>query len=79
MPDMPFNQTFSLPTNLTLHTTADGIRMFACPIKEIEQLRQPNPKTFENQALTAEGPAAKFDVAGQLFDIVVTLKKGTAY
>ena len=34
MPDMPFNQTFSLPTNLTLHTTADGIRMFAYPIKK---------------------------------------------
>jgi len=78
MPGMPFNQTFSLPTNLTLHTTEDGIRMFAYPIKELEQLRKPNPKTAENTGLTAEAPTVKFDVTDQLFDIVVTLKKGTA-
>ena len=78
MPDMPFNQTFSVPTNLILHTTDEGIRMFAAPIKELEQLRKPNPKTAENTELTPESPAAKFDVQDQLFDIVVTLKKGTA-
>jgi len=78
MPGMPFNQTFSLPTNLTLHTTEDGIRMFAYPIKELEQLRKPTPKTAENTGLTAEAPTVKFDVTDQLFDIVVTLKKGTA-
>ena len=77
-PDMPFNQTFSLPTELTLHTTEDGIRMFADPVKELEQLRKPNPKTAENAALTAEAPTVNFDVADQLFDIVVTVKKGTA-
>jgi len=78
MPGMPFNQTFSLPTRLTLHTTADGIRMFAYPIKELEQLRKPNPRTVSNKELTAEAPAVKFGVADQLFDILVTLKKGTA-
>ena len=78
IPDMPFNQTFTVPTNLTLHTTEDGIRMFATPIKELEQLRKPDPKTAENRELTAEAPAVQFEVAGQLFDIVVTLKKGTA-
>ncbi|HUT13740.1 MAG TPA: glycoside hydrolase family 32 protein [Thermoguttaceae bacterium] len=78
MPDMPFNQTFTVPTNLTLHTTEDGIRMFATPIKELEQLRKPDPKTAENTELTAESPAVAFDVADQLFDIVVTLKQGTA-
>ena len=78
MPDMPFNQTFTVPTNLTLHTTEDGVRMFATPIKELEQLRKPNPKTAANKALTAAAPAVTFDVQDQLFDIVVTLKKGTA-
>jgi len=78
MPGMPFNQAFSLPTNLTLHTTKDGVRMFATPIKELEQLRKPNPKTAPNTELTAEAPLVKFDVKDQLFDIVVTLKKGTA-
>jgi len=78
IPDMPFNQTFTVPTNLTLHTTEDGVRMFATPIKELQQLRKSNPKTAENMELTAEAPVVTFDVTDQLFDIVVTLKKGTA-
>jgi len=78
IPDMPFNQTFTVPTNLTLRTTEDGVRMYAAPIKELEQLRKPNPKTVENAELTAASPTVKFDVTDQLFDIVVTLKKGTA-
>jgi len=75
---MPFNQTFTVPTHLTLHTTEDGIRMFATPIKELEQLRKPDPKTAENRELTPEAPTVRFDVDDQLFDIVVTLRKGTA-
>ena len=78
MPDMPFNQTFSVPTNLTLHTTEDGIRMFAAPIKELEQLRKPNPQTADNKELSAEASTIKFDVADQLFDILVSVKQGTA-
>lgn len=78
MPDMPFNQAFSLPTNLTLRTTKDGIRMFATPIKELEQLRKPNPKTASNRKLTREAPTVELDVNGQLVDVVVKLKRGTA-
>ena len=78
MPGMPFNQTFSLPTNLTLHTTDEGIRMFATPVKELEALRKPNPQADSNKKLTAATPALEFDAAGQLYDIVVTVKKGTA-
>ena len=78
MPEMPFNQTFTVPTNLTLRTTEDGIRMFATPIKELEQLRKPDPKTAVNKELTAEAPVVEFDVENQLFDIVATLEKGTA-
>jgi fructan beta-fructosidase len=77
-PGMPFNQTFTVPTNLTLHTTEDGIRMFATPIEELEQLRKPNPRTVENAELTAEAPVVTFEVADQLFDILVTVKQGTA-
>ena len=78
MPGMPFNQTFSLPTNLTLHSTADGIRMFAYPIKELAALRKAHPKTWSNRELAALAPAVEFDAAGQLYDIVATLKEGTA-
>jgi fructan beta-fructosidase len=78
MPGMPFNQTFSLPTNLTLHTTDEGIRMFATPVKELEALRKPKPQTVSNKELAAATSAVEFDAVGQLYDIVVTIKKGTA-
>jgi fructan beta-fructosidase len=78
MPAMPFNQTFTVPTELTLRTTDEGIRLFAAPIRELEQLRKPNPRTAENKELTAQAPMVSFDVADQLCDIVVTLKQGTA-
>jgi len=78
MPDMPFNQAFSVPTNLTLRTTEDGVRMFATPIKELERLRMPEAKAERNRELTDQSPEIKFDVDDQLFDIVVTVKKGTA-
>jgi hypothetical protein len=52
--------------------------MFAYPIKELEQLRKPDPKLAKNLELTAEKPTVKCDVQDQLFDILVTLKKGTA-
>jgi len=77
-PGMPFNQSFSLPTELTLHTTEDGISMFAAPVKELDKLHKRNPKTVSNKELTAATPTAEFEVADELFDISVTLKKGTA-
>lgn len=39
MPNMPFNQAFTLPIELTLKTTKAGVRMLANPIKELEKLR----------------------------------------
>jgi len=40
MPDMPFNQMMLFPVALTLHTTEEGIRMFAEPVREIENLHR---------------------------------------
>ncbi len=39
-PGMPFNHQFSLPRELTLRTTADGVRLFMEPVKEVESLRE---------------------------------------
>ena len=52
---MPFNQAFSVPTRLTLHTTGDGIRMFAHPVREPEKLRKADPKTVGNRMESIEG------------------------
>jgi len=38
MPDMPFNQMMLFPVTLTLNTTEEGPRMFAQPVREIENL-----------------------------------------
>lgn len=37
-PGMPFKHQMLLPTELTLRTTKDGIRLFNSPVKEIEML-----------------------------------------
>ena len=76
MPDMPFNQAFSLPTRLTLNDTADGIRMFARPIKELEVLRQ-EPLPTDAKTVSPEQPI-RFATDGQLYDIVVDVEPGDA-
>lgn len=37
-PDMPFNQQMSIPCQLSLHETRDGLRMFRWPVREVETL-----------------------------------------
>jgi fructan beta-fructosidase len=76
MPGMPFNQTFSFPHELSLRTTTDGVRLFAEPVKEIQQIHRKRYFT-ENQALTTE-QAATLDVQGELFDIRATFEVGQA-
>jgi fructan beta-fructosidase len=43
-PDMPFNGMMLLPTELTLRTTKEGIRLVNAPVKETEQLFTPVAK-----------------------------------
>lgn len=40
-PDMPFSGMMMLPTELTLRTTKDGIRLVSVPVKETEALFKP--------------------------------------
>ena len=50
-PNLPVNGCMTLPTELTLRTTTDGVRLFCNPIKELNSLEQEGIKA-EN--LTAE-------------------------
>jgi len=43
-PNPPFNGLMSFPTELTLRTTANGVRMFNEPVKEIEKLHKKSYK-----------------------------------
>ncbi len=76
MPGMPFNQTFSFPHRLTLRKTADGIRMFATPVKEIEKL-------YKKKHAAATGDLAPDSpktvaVSGELFEIRAEFALGQA-
>lgn len=75
-PGMPFNQTFSLPTELTLHQTPEGIRLRAKPIEELRKLRQ-DPLTSNRTSVSPEDPVAVI-AEGQLFDVEVTVDPKTA-
>lgn len=46
-PDMPFNGMMLLPTELTLQTTKEGIRLVNRPVKEVETLCHP-VKAWQN-------------------------------
>jgi sucrose-6-phosphate hydrolase SacC (GH32 family) len=73
-PDMPFNQAFTIPTQLTLRSGADGPRLHAAPIAELEQLREPAPSVAAPQRLAAAESIELAVGETQLCDMVVTLR-----
>jgi len=74
--DMPFNQTMDLPVELTLRSTADGPRLFALPVREVESLRT---ESFERADLALSPEANPLaEVEGELFDIEAELDPGQA-
>lgn len=50
-PSLPVNGCLTLPTELTLRTTKDGVRLFSSSIKELDSLELPG---IEGSNLTAE-------------------------
>lgn len=64
-PGMPFKHMMLLPTELTLRTTKEGIRMFNAPIKEVDLLQ-------ENEAVWDNIDARKASEALQQFNNAVS-------
>ena len=64
---MPFNQQMAFPCRLTLRNTADGVRMFAEPVKEIETLHAKKHTVADRMLKPGDNPLT--DVSGDLFDI----------
>jgi fructan beta-fructosidase len=50
-PGMPFNGMMLLPTELTLKTTKEGVRMFNAPVKEVDKLQE---KEYSWEGLDAD-------------------------
>ncbi len=57
-PGMPFNCQMQLPTELTLRTTRDGIRMASFPVEEVRSLL--------HRQFTAEGPLTEAEANAAL-------------
>jgi fructan beta-fructosidase len=76
MGDSPFNQTFAFPTELSLRTTKDGVRMFGQPVREIEKIYGKSFKTA-NKPLTPDKPVT-MKTSGALFDIRAEFELGKA-
>lgn len=66
-PNPPFNGLMSFPTELTLRTTANGIRMFNEPVDEIEKLHK---KRYKWENLTLEEANKKLsDITNELLHV----------
>jgi len=72
----PYNQHFSFPHRLTLRQTEDGVRMYAKPIKEIEDLRAQSNKA-KAQELAAD-KLVKVAIGSDLLDVRLTVEVGDA-
>jgi len=72
----PYNQHFSFPHRLTLRQTEDGVRMYAKPIKEIEDLRTKSNQA-KDQELTADNPVTVV-IGSDLLDVRLVVEVGDA-
>jgi sucrose-6-phosphate hydrolase SacC (GH32 family) len=72
--DMPFNQQMSFPTELTLRTTPQGIRLFRWPVREIEGLYV-RSHSFRNLAVESANQALA-GIKPELVDMSVGFEPG---
>jgi fructan beta-fructosidase len=75
-PGMPFNQQMTIPCELSLRTTPEGVRLFAQPVAEIETLHGKKHTWKDVDLPIKDNPLAT--ISGELFDIRATLAPGSA-
>ena len=73
-PGMPFNQMMLFPVTLTLHSTPEGLRMQAYPIKEVRDLHG-NRTLIRNEVVKAGDNPLK-TVKGDSLDISAVIEVG---
>ena len=75
-PGMPFNQQMSVPCELRLRTTADGVRLCRWPVRELERLRT---RTHEwRDERLAPGTNLLAGVTAELLDVEADIDLGDA-
>jgi fructan beta-fructosidase len=75
-PGMPFNQMMLFPTELSLRTFPEGIRLCAVPVRELESLRQ-NEYSWTGLSLAA-GKNPLMGIRGDLMELNAEFEPGTA-
>lgn len=65
-PGMPFNGMMTLPTELRLRTTREGVRLVSTPVAELAQLFRPQGRWENLSAAEADRALAPFGEAGSL-------------
>jgi fructan beta-fructosidase len=75
-PGMPFNQCILFPVELTLQTTDEGVRMFAEPIREIENIHG-SRHTWDKMTIGA-GERQLSRLSGELFHVKSRFLAGDA-
>jgi len=75
-PGMPFNQQMNVPVTLELKSAADGVRMVATPVKELETLREKKHAWSALSLKPGDNPLA--GVSAELADVRVAFHPGGA-
>jgi sucrose-6-phosphate hydrolase SacC (GH32 family) len=75
-PAMTFNQQMTFPVELTLRKTAEGIRLFKWPAREISSLYNGMREWKKTSVKPGENPLEK--LSGELFDIEAEIEAGKA-
>lgn len=76
-PQMPFNQQMGFPNEMKLRKTAEGLRVFLTPVKEIETLHGEAHQWSDVSLKPGDNPLAK--VKGDLFHIRAEFELGDAH
>ena len=74
---MPFNGLATIPCELTLRTTKDGIVLCRYPVREIDQLH--GTEWIFNESDMHPGENLLADISGELFDIQAEIDPNRAY
>jgi fructan beta-fructosidase len=74
-PGMPFNQQLTFPTELTLRTFPEGVRLCTLPIREIDRL---HGRHFSWKGKLQPGSNPLQASQGELFDIRLTIEPAQA-
>jgi len=75
-PGMPFSQQMTVPAELTLKTTPNGLRLYRLPVKELEVLRG-KVNTWDDKPIVP-GANLLSALTNDLYDIEGEIKAGSA-